>query len=372
MTAINLYSLSNHHTPSKMGNQQSPQIKNRPLSSNKILVIGKGIYNVEVPEIHNKQMLQALKEGLPKFVRLQIYLKDADNELIPANPPTVQHPQFTFPLANDKSFSFSDYHYFLPNLESLVGLSIIASLEVPLSKEAQQSSLNSVLSYIGAASDVNSVPLGEGYIDLRAIKQRDVYNSLTVSIVNNSKVVAKIDLQLVKPGLKIDILELQQSIVNYEQIHNVEVTETNLFNRTFDRFVENTSEIVECRKAKAKAETEAQIWINTHTEHRIRVVSIDTTHTKSGAGFEFYSCNVWFKFTSEFLKETHDLEREKQERLKKEAELAKQKLQQQKQDSATSPNNVEVDEEVPLTDSETEEEKPVEQPATSTTETDNN
>lgn len=60
-----------------MGNQQSPQIKNRPLSSNKILIIGKGIYNVELPEIHNKQILQALKEGLPKFIRLQIYLKDA-------------------------------------------------------------------------------------------------------------------------------------------------------------------------------------------------------------------------------------------------------------------------------------------------------
>ena len=60
-----------------MGNQQSPQIKNRPLQSNKILVVGKGIYNVELPEIQNKQMILAIKEGLPKFIRLQIYLKDA-------------------------------------------------------------------------------------------------------------------------------------------------------------------------------------------------------------------------------------------------------------------------------------------------------
>ena len=266
-----------------------------------------------------------------------------ENEIIPSNPPTVQHPQFSFPLSKDLSFSFSDYHLFLPNLENLSSLSVVASLEVPLSKEEQQSSLTSVLSYIGASSEVNSLHLGECTLDLRSIKQRDVYNSVTLSLVRNAKVVGKIDIQIVKPGLKIDILELQNNIIAYERMNGVTVNETNLFFKSFDRFVEQTSDVQECRKAKLKVELSAQQWINSHSEERISVVSLDTCHTKSSSGYEMYSCNVWYKYRYEFLQETHKLEQEKEERLRKEAEEAKKKLK-----TSTCEEAVEDD----LTDSE--------------------
>ena len=59
-----------------MGNQQTAQLKSRALSSNKILLVAKGIYAIDVPEITNKQMLLALKEGAPKLIKLQIHLRD--------------------------------------------------------------------------------------------------------------------------------------------------------------------------------------------------------------------------------------------------------------------------------------------------------
>jgi len=60
-----------------MGNQP-PQIKNRPLTSGKILVVGKGIYNVQLPPAStlSKQMVQAMNEGAPRYIRLQCYLTD--------------------------------------------------------------------------------------------------------------------------------------------------------------------------------------------------------------------------------------------------------------------------------------------------------
>ncbi|EFC40725.1 hypothetical protein NAEGRDRAFT_58973 [Naegleria gruberi] len=326
----------------KMGNQQTAQLKSRALSSNKILLVAKGIYAIDVPEITNKQMLLALKEGAPKLIKLQIHLRDQ-----------VQHPQFTFPLSNDLSFSFNDYHLFLPNLENLASLSIVATLEVPLSQEEQQSSLTSVLSIIGAASDVNQVHLGECILDLRTIRKRDVYNSVTLSLIRNNKVAGKIDVQIVKPGLKIDILELQNSIVSYEHMNGVTINETNLFFKAFDRFVEQTSDVQECRKAKMKVELSAQQWINFHSEERISVVSIDTCHTKSSSGYEMYSCNVWYKYRYEFLQETHQLEQEKEARLLKEAEEAKKKLKPEEVEDDLTDSEASVDDSPTKTTTET-------------------
>jgi len=273
-----------------------------------------------------------------------------DNEIIPSNPPTVQHPQFTFPLVDGKSFSFNDYHYFLPNLENLSGVQVSVSLDVPLSKESKESYLNTVLTYIGASSDVHSVPLGSGFLDLK-FKERDVYCGLTMTAQDATQhTVCKMDFQVVKPGLKIDILELQSTILSYEQLNQCEINHNHLFIKSFDRFVSDVTNVQECRKTKAKVELTAQKFINEHVEERIQVHSIDTLHTKSGSGFEMFSCNVWYRFTASFLKATHEQEKERQDRLNKQAEEAKKKL--------TEKEVTEVDasvEQISLTDSEDEE-----------------
>ncbi|KAL9646351.1 hypothetical protein ABK040_014503 [Willaertia magna] len=344
-----------------MGNQQAFQ-KNKPLTSNKVLIVGKGIYSVIIPQqIPNKQIVQALNEGLPKFIRLQIYLKDANNEIIPANPPTIQHPQFTFPLANNSSFSFNDYHYFLPNLENLTGLSIIASLDVPLSKESRESYVTNFLSYIGAQTEYNSHVLGYGYVDLKALQKSDIYHSLTVPIIDpkDSKIVAKIDCQIVKPGIQVEINELENNLINYET-YNVGhvVNDEHVFFKSFERFIPDSTNITECRRTKLRVEQIAQKWMNDHVNERIKVVSIDTTHTKSSSSLELYTTNVWYKFKNEFIIVTHQKEKERKEKALKEAEELKKKeeeVKKQKEQQQVKEETIveEIKEEDKLTDSST-------------------
>jgi len=355
---------------------------NASLPSNKILVIGKGLYALNHPLLvnHHPNSLTS--------TTLKLSLRDKHMEVIPQNVQAgVIHPVFDFPI-NTTSFNFQNFNFHLPKLETLGGFTIalfvnydhtadlsspplknsVSSGSSPSSSSSSSTTTETVGSYetddqhqqqqqdqqqqqqllasppppttvtenkpaksgylsslFNAVKNeivgtVTSEYQGTGFVDLRQLVQEDTYHNITVPIVaNNNVVVAKIDLSIVIPGVKTEVFEMRNSMIR----NNVQPGQ--IFNKVFEKIVRDTNNFNQVRFTKQKVEATANRWINSHVTSRIEVVSVDTTHINSNSGYEMFSVQVWYRFTPDFITETRTLEEERMDRVKKAKEEEEQK-----------------------------------------------
>jgi hypothetical protein len=320
-----------------MGQNISSVPPTTPLSSSKILLIGKGLYGLTMPKLDPNSPPYRYK------VKLDVHLKDRQLNDIPHE---LSNPQFIFPVSRG-SQNFENVHFHLPNLDIMQGLSVIATLireeeqrqpsQRPLvqtikQKEAptQQGYLNTMLSYVGVNNAFDD-DLGMGFLNLDLLKETDFYHNVTLPLYGKSKeIVAKIDLAVVRPGLVTELFELRTAIID------LKLTNKSLHSHTIDAELGDVSKIENVREAKGKLEAIARSWINAHTEERIEVVSVDTTHIYSKAG-EMLSTTVWFRFCDKFIEEAHKLNeirlKEIEERKKKDEEERKKREEERKEEA---------------------------------------
>jgi len=155
---------------------------------------------------------------------------------------------------------------------------------------------------------------GVGFVDLRQLmNQRDIYHNITVAIMSHNHVVCKMDLSVVIPGMKTEIYEMRNFIVQQK------VKPSQTFVKCFEKMVRDSNDLMILRNTKLKVEAMANEWMNSHVADRIEVFSVDTTHINSRGGYELFTVQVWYKYLQNFIDEAKQLE---EERLKKEEELA--------------------------------------------------
>lgn len=287
-------------------------------------------------------------------ITLKVFLKHKNGQILPQNNQMgVHNPVFKIPIQTS-SVNLHEQHIHLPKLESLAGISIAVFLNYnqalleemkysPPQKSLDESSNSSTDSGVSSGSNestqtstkvnkkevsylnfilnavkneivgpVTSEYLGAGFVDLKKLELEDHYHFVTVPIVSQNHTVAcKIDLSILIPGVKTQILEMRNEIVKSN------ILPEQIFVKTFEKKVVDSNEFSQIRLTKQKVELLANKWVNSHVESRIQVVSIDTTFINSKSGYELFTVQVWYKYIDSFIKESKVLEEEQAERVKK-------------------------------------------------------
>ncbi|KAL0484429.1 NST1 [Acrasis kona] len=298
---------------------------NASLTSNTILISAKGIYGIITPRLDPNTPPQQYQ------VKLDLQPKDANLNNINLEKPIT----FQFAIRQG-SCAFNDFKIPLPKIEHMAGFTVTASLhgedqvrqvgQKPLvqtirpAEAPQQNYLNTVLSYVG----INSIfeEIGVGYFSLNDVKEPDLYHSFTLSLFGNHReTVAKLDFSIVKPGPTTDVVELQNIVVEQK------LTPKSLYHKDFDVVTLLDAKLGDVRGCCSKSQNQANSWINNHVEENIEVVNVNTLHfTKSS--LDFFSTQVWFKFTEKFIQQAH--EGFKQRKAKEEEQRIKQEEEKKK------------------------------------------